>query len=76
MIETLVIVANNQLKIEKTSEYLVSDVHSTRGYFAYADELSNMSMTINTNKQTVTSGGDLNDRGTQELGLQKQDSSF
>jgi len=53
LIETFIIVANNQLKIEKTAEYLVSDVHSTRGYFAYADELSNMSTTIKTNSHTI-----------------------
>lgn len=40
MIENLIIVANNQLKIEKMSEYLVADVHSQRGFFAYEDELS------------------------------------
>ena len=39
-IETLIIVANNQLKVEKTPEYLVADVHSTRGYFVYEDELA------------------------------------
>lgn len=39
MISNLFIVANNQLKIEKTNEYLVSDVHSTRGFFVYEDEL-------------------------------------
>jgi hypothetical protein len=35
MIANLLIIANNQLKIEKTNEYLVADVHSTRGFFAY-----------------------------------------
>ena len=50
LIQTFVIIANNQLKIERTNEYLVSDVHSTRGYFAYADDLSTMSLTINTSK--------------------------
>ena len=55
LIETFTIVANNQLKIEKTTEYLVSDVHSTRGYFAYTDEISQMSATINTSKNTITS---------------------
>ena len=49
LVETFMIVANNQLKIERMNEYLVSDVHSTRGYFAYADEISNMSITINSN---------------------------
>jgi hypothetical protein len=39
LISNLFIVANNQLKIEKTTEYLVSDVHSTRGFFAYEDQL-------------------------------------
>lgn len=39
LISNLFIVANNQLKIEKTNEYLVSDVHSTRGFFAYEDQL-------------------------------------
>ena len=39
LISNLLIVANNQLKIEKTPEYLVSDVHSTRGFFAYEDEV-------------------------------------
>ena len=34
--------ANNQLKIEKVAEYLVQDVHSTRGYFAFADEKGSM----------------------------------
>ena len=51
LIETFVIVANNQLKIEKMTEYLVSDVHSTRGYFVYADDLSNMSATMNTEQK-------------------------
>ena len=50
LIESHLIVANNQLKIEKATEYLVSDVHSTRGFFAYTDELSNMSATINSIK--------------------------
>ena len=79
MIETFTIVANNQLKIEKTTEYLVSDVHSTRGYFAYADELSQMSATMNTSKNTVTSRLDVNfkDGDSQEyLNLYKHDSSF
>lgn len=49
LVETFMIIANNQLKIERMNEYLVSDVHSTRGYFAYADEISNMSITINSN---------------------------
>jgi len=48
LIESHLIIANNQLKIEKASEYLVSDVHSTRGYFAYADEASQMSATMTT----------------------------
>ena len=39
MISNLFIVANNQLKIERTQEYLVSDVHSQRGFFVYEDEL-------------------------------------
>ena len=52
LIETNLIVANNQLKIEKTTEYLVSDVHSTRGYFAYTDDLSNMSVTIKSKNTT------------------------
>jgi len=39
LISNLFIVANNKLKIEKTTEYLVSDVHSTRGFFAYEDQL-------------------------------------
>jgi hypothetical protein len=39
LISNLLIVANNLLKIEKTPEYLVSDVHSTRGFFAYEDEV-------------------------------------
>ena len=76
MIETHLIVANNQLKIEKTTEYLVSDVHSTRGFFAYADELSVMSNTINTQKNTVSSRLDGNDADSQEyLQLYNQDSS-
>ena len=78
MIETYTIVANNQLKIEKTTEYLVSDVHSTRGYFAYEDELSHMSATMNTSKNTVTSRLDANfkDGDSQEyLNLYKHDSS-
>ena len=37
LISNLFIVANNQLKIEKMTEYLVSDVHSNRGFFAYED---------------------------------------
>ena len=53
LIESHLIVANSQLKIEKTAEYLVSDVHSTRGYFAYADEISNMSATTNTDLNPV-----------------------
>ena len=43
LIESHLIIANNQLKIEKTAEYLVSDVHSMRGFFAYEDEISQMS---------------------------------
>ena len=40
LIESELIIANNQLKIEKTYEYLVQDVHATRGFFAYEDEVS------------------------------------
>ena len=54
MIENSIIVANNQLKIEKTSEYLVADVHSQRGFFAYEDELSNMSATMTSNPNNST----------------------
>ena len=39
LIETQVICANNQLKIEKSPEYLVADVHSNRGYFVVEEEL-------------------------------------
>lgn len=57
LIESHLIVANNQLKLEKATEYLVSDVHSTRGYFAYAEEISEMSATLNSelNRANVTS---------------------
>ena len=53
MIENSIIVANNQLKIEKTSEYLVADVHSQRGFFAYEDELSVYANTMSSGQQSI-----------------------
>ena len=75
LIETNLIVANNQMKIEKTTEYLVSDVHSTRGYFAYTDDISNMSVTIkskNTSSQVEGQGQTLDES---ILSINKQNSS-
>jgi hypothetical protein len=38
MIENELIVANSTLQVSKKREYLVKDVHSTRGHFAYVEE--------------------------------------
>ena len=82
LVESHLIIANNQLKIEKATEYLVSDVHSTRGYFAYADDVSNMSNTMNSSKninflsRLESTDSRNEDETSDNLKLLNQDSSF
>jgi hypothetical protein len=40
LISNLFIIANQQLRIENPPEYLVQEVHSNRGYFAYEDQIN------------------------------------